>query len=109
MTTQINKSELFKVAHAMVRKAKAANISEALKQAWKVMKVKAAMLVGKVAFAYRKMDGQIRKAVGTLNNINYTPKTPANGKPRGARPADVICYFDIEAKGFRSFCANNLI
>ncbi len=109
MATQINKSQLFKMAHTMLRKAEASNFSEALRKAWKVMKLHARMLAGKVEFSYRKMDGGIRKAVGTLFNINYTPKTPADGKPRKERPVDVICYFDIEKNAFRSFCAANLI
>lgn len=109
MKAQINKSDLFKMAHAMVRKATCSNLSEALRQAWKVMKVKAQMLVGKAEFTFRKLNGEIRKAVGTLCNINYTPKTPANGKPRAPKPADLICYFDVEANGFRSFTAASLL
>lgn len=109
MANKINKSQLFKMAHTMLRKAEVKNLSEALSKAWKVLKLHAKMLAGKVEFSYRKLDGGIRKAVGTLFNINYTPKAPANGKPRKERPVDVICYFDIEKKAFRSFCAANLI
>lgn len=109
MANAINKSQLFKMAHTMLRKAVVANFSEALRKAWQVMKLHAQMLIGKVEFAYCKMDGGVRKAVGTLFNIDYTPKTPANGKPRRERPADVVCYFDVEKNAFRSFCAANLI
>lgn len=109
MKANINKSQLFKMAHTMLRKAEANNMSEALIKAWKAVKLKATMMVGKAKFAYRKLDGTIREAIGTLFNLNYTPKTPANGKPRKARPDDIICYFDIESNGFRSFNAANLI
>lgn len=109
MKLNINKSQLFKMAHAMVRKAEVTTFADALRQAWKAMKVKAAMLVGQVEFSYRKTTGEIRKAVGTLFNINYTPAVPVAGKPRRERPADVVCYFDVEKNAFRSFCAYNLI
>lgn len=108
-TLKINKSQLFKMAHTMLRKAEATNMSEALIKAWKAMKLKATMMVGATKFAYRKLDGTIREAVGTLFNLNYTPKTQANGKTRKPRPEDIICYFDIESNGFRSFNAANLI
>ena len=109
MKANINKSQLMKMAHTMLRKAEVANLSEALRKAWKAMKLHAAMFVGQVRFSFRKVSGEIRQAVGTLCNINYTPKTPANGKPRKERPADVVCYFDVEKNAFRSFCAVNLI
>lgn len=109
MATSINKSQLFKMAHAMLRKAEVNTLSEALRQAWKAMKLHANMLVGQVRFTFRKVSGEIREAIGTLYNIDYTPKTPANGKPRKERPVDVVCYFDVEKNAFRSFCAANLI
>lgn len=93
----------------MVRKATCGNFSDALRQAWKVMKVKSQMLLGKAEFTYRKVNGEIRKAVGTLRNINYSPKATAVGKPRAPKPADLICYFDVEANGFRSFTAASLL
>lgn len=109
MAKSINKSQLFKMAHTMLRKAEVANLSQALRKAWQVMKLHAQMLVGKVEFSYRKTTGEVRKAVGTLFNINYTPKPQAENKPRRQRPADVVCYFDVEKNSFRSFCAANLI
>lgn len=109
MATQINKSQLFKIAHSMLRKAKFSSMAEALRQAWRVLKLRAAMLAGKAEFAFRKVDGTIRKAVGTLANINYTPALAVDGKPRRQRPVDQICYFDIEKKSFRSFNAWSLV
>lgn len=105
MKAQINKSQLFKMAHTMLRKAEAANLSEALTKAWKALKLKAAMMAGNVAFAFRKLNGEIRQAVGTLVNVAYTAKNTT----RKAGPADVICYFDVEKNAFRSFNAANLI
>ncbi len=108
MALNINKHRLFKMAHAMIRKSEAINLSDALRQAWKVMKLQAQLLVSKVHFTFRKVSGEIREAYGTLCDIDYTPKTPANGKPR-QRPDDIICYFDLDKQAFRSFNAANLI
>lgn len=52
---------------------------------------------GVVNFIYKKKDGSIRKAIGTLKDMNVKFKKP-----------DTISYFDIEKKGFRSFKLDNL-
>lgn len=105
MKTNINKSSLMSLAHVMLAKSEFATFAEALKQAWKVMKLKAKMANGVVEFSYRKVsDGSIRHAVGTFNDMsNYIKGTGSS------RNIDNICYIDIEKGGFRSFCACNLI
>ncbi len=109
MANAINKSSLFKMAHTMLRKGEVCNFSHALRKAWQVMKLRAQMMVGNVKFAYRKATGEVRKAVGTLFNINYTPAPQSPSKPRRERPADIVCYFDVEKNSFRSFAAASLI
>lgn len=52
---------------------------------------------GVVNFVYKKKDGSIRKAIGTLKDIEVKFKRP-----------DIIPYFDLEKKGFRSFKLDNL-
>lgn len=97
------KSQLFKIAHAI--KANFNSWSEALRHAWKVIKLKSKMKNGEVKFQFRKVDGSIREALGTLNitiekGENNRSKTPNHGQ---------IAYFDLQAGGFRSFKAENLI
>jgi len=97
------KSQLFKIAHAI--KAQFNSWSEALRHAWKVIKLKAKMKIGEVKFKFRKVDGSIREALGTLNitiekGENNRSKTPNHGQ---------IAYFDLQQGGFRSFKAENLI
>lgn len=53
---------------------------------------------GVVNFVFRKKDGSIRKAVGTLKDIEVKFKRP-----------DIIPYFDLEKKEFRSFRKENLL
>lgn len=103
---KIDKSKLFKIAHAIYSEQTAKSFSEALKQAWKAIRVYSSMLVGKVKFQFRKVNGELRDAIGTLTDIDYTPK--GNG-PRKPGPADVIKFFDVEKMQFRSFKAANLI
>lgn len=106
MKMKVNKSKLFKVAYAILRKAQASTFSEALKAAWKAMKVYTSMLTGKVEFTFRKVNGEIRKAVGTLYNLDYI----ATGSGiQSDKNADVICFWDCDKNAFRSFKASTLI
>ncbi|MBQ7361511.1 MAG: DUF2693 domain-containing protein [Bacteroidaceae bacterium] len=58
-----------------------------------------------VEFRYKKLNGEIRKASGTLKNITQYFKGNSANKSR----EDLMCYFDVEKKGFRSFIIINLI
>ena len=95
------KTKLFKIAHAI--KAQFATFGEALKQAWKIIKLQARMMAGNASFKFRKVDGSIREAVGTLT---VKCESKGNGKPM---PVDSMMYYDIEANGFRSFKIFNLV
>jgi hypothetical protein len=101
-----NKSMVMRAAWAMLKKAEVANISEGLKLAWKAIKLKIAMAKGVVTFQYRKASGEVRTAIGTLKSgiVNYEPKG-TNRKPCYS----TVAYWDIERKGFRSFCISHLI
>lgn len=65
------------------------------------------MMEGPVTFQYKKNDGTIRQAVGTLNSSLITKK-PAGGichpKNAGYSP-----YFDVEKDGFRVYAESRLI
>lgn len=58
-----------------------------------------------VRFSFRKNDGSIRKAVGTLMK-SMTPKIQGGGRPT---PEHLQLYFDVEKQSWRSFNKNNLI
>lgn len=107
MSTKIDRSKLFKIAHAIIRKAQATSFSEALKYAWKAIRIYTRMKVGKVEFSFRKLDGTIRRAVGTLCDIDYTPSP--NSARRAKPEEDVMCFFDVEKQNFRSFRVTSLI
>ena len=72
---------------------------------------------GKVEFKYKKKDGSERKAVGTMDpKLMDLPENKTQSDVDGAEkkktrklPADSVFYYDIEAKGFRSFKMENFI
>lgn len=94
------KTKLFKTAWAIA--CKYATFAEALAAAWKVIKLAVKMQRGVISFAFKKLDGTIRQAVGTLKNIPAT---------KGAKESNltVLTYFDIEADGWRAAKVNLII
>lgn len=77
-----------------------------------IMLLQEKMLDRAVAFQYKKKDGTIRNAVGTLclnlmklaDNTLWTPK--GNEKPE---PATVIRYFDCDKAQWRCFTCTDYI
>lgn len=72
---------------------------------------------GKVEFKYKKKDGTERKAVGTMDpKLMDLPEKKTQSDVDGAEkkktrklPSDSVFYYDLEAKGFRSFKMENFI
>ena len=83
------------------------NLSKALKCAWANYRLQQSMKIGIVRFCFRKIDGTIREAVGTLlDNVVPTPKGSAQGKKTND---EIQVYFDTEKNEYRSFKKANLI
>lgn len=74
-----------------------------LAKSWQLYRLAKSMRAGAVRFAFEKADGSLRKAVGTLKDIQHLIKGT------GSDTANVFRYFDIEANGFRCFRVANLI
>ena len=73
-----------------------------------------ALKAGKVKFSYKKVDGSTREAVGTLkpelmDGAKATEKKVEDGKKKRFVPPTILIYWDLEAKGFRSFRKENFI
>ena len=86
------KTKLFKMAWAIVGKFN--SFAEALKAAWKAIKLANQMKKGVVSFSFKKIDGSIRKAIGTLKDVPATSGKESSNS--------VLTYFDMEANGWRS-------
>lgn len=80
-------------------------MSEALKVAWANIKLKALLKDRVVEFYFKKVDGSIRQAFGTLKEglIGETSGT-------GRKPSDSVqVYWDTEKEEYRCFKKCNLI
>jgi hypothetical protein len=59
-----------------------------------------------VVFEFRKKDGSIRQAKGTLIE-SYLPAS--NGKSGKQSSDNVVVYWDLDKQGFRSFVKENFV
>lgn len=95
------RTNVFRQAWELVR-ATGKTFAVCLAKAWNLYRLGKEMKKGVVKFAYEKVDGSLRKALGTLKDLNYTSK----GKESSIKTFN---YFDVEANSFRSFRIENLI
>ena len=81
------------------------DFAHCLKLAWKNFKLICAMSAGIVRFYFRKVDGTIREAWGTLRS-DLLPQPKGDDRKRNDT---VQVYFDTEYQEYRSFKILNLI
>lgn len=91
-----------------------------------VSEFKKKLFDGEVKFVYTKVDGSERKARGTMKPDLLPLPKKTEEKPEDEQeatvkscekktikkrslPADSVLYYDLDAKGFRSFKAGNLV
>lgn len=80
-------------------------MSDALKTAWRNVKVKMMMKQRIVKFYFQKVDGSLREAYGTLKS----QLIPETGSERRTKSDTVQVYYDTEKSAWRSFKKANLI
>ena len=79
--------------------------SQAMRQAWSIIKMLRDMRQGVVDFKFVKADGTERLAQGTLNPVIM--QLPPKGK---SQPISIcIPYFDVARNHFRSFRADRYL
>lgn len=105
-SVRINKSMVMRAAWEVLRKHEAVTFAEALHKAWNAYKLKAKMALGVVKFVFKKTNGEIRNAVGTLAKNLYQYDYKGTGHKS---PAATIRYWDVEKHAFRSFCVGSLL
>lgn len=81
------------------------SMSEALKCAWANMKLKVAMKQRIVKFYFKKVDGSVREAYGTLKE-NLIPATSGDSRKKNDT---VQVYFDTERQEYRCYKKANLL
>ena len=90
-------SEVMRTAWQFVRRD-GQSLSEALRVAWRNTRLVIAMRTKDVSFCYRKVDGTIREAIGTLRSRFV------------GKDSDTIqIYFDVDKQAWRSFRKVNLL
>lgn len=99
-----NKTEIMQQAWQFVKR-NGFSMSEALKVAWRNIKVKMMMKKRIVKFYFLKVDGSIREAYGTLKE-NLIPTTVGSDRKRNDT---VQTYFDTEKGEWRCFKKANLM
>ena len=93
-----------KSAHQLIKKL-GITLSEALKMAWRAFKLKNSLQEWVTIFHYKKKDGSIRRALGTLDTALFEYEAKGGKKDN----LTTIAYYDMEADGFRSFSIENLV
>ncbi len=97
-------SDVMQLAWQFV-KTNGMTMAEALRTAWRNIKLKMAMKLRIVKFYFQKVDGSIREAYGTLAD-NIVPDVAQGGR----RANDTVqTYYDTERRDFRCFKKANLI
>ena len=102
MKTSNFRHKEFCMAYELMR-ATGKSFAVCLSKAWALYRLTKQMHKGIVSFAYEKSDGSLRKAKGTLKDIQNLIKGT------GSENYKTVRYFDIEANGFRSFKVENFI
>lgn len=99
------KSTIMTTAWSFVKKGIYNTISEALKASWRKHKLVTKMKKGIAHFTFRKKNGELREAIGTLREGNFEYKSKGNKDSN----YDVVKYFDVVADAFRSFRIERLV
>lgn len=95
-----------KKENPVILKGQKITSSQALKYAWWFEAFRAKLASGVYRFSYFKIDGSIREAVGTLNfdliPEEHHPKSLSAARSDSSENSS-FCYYDIDARGWRSF------
>jgi hypothetical protein len=104
METKTNfRARVMKYAH-QIRISCKKTWSESLKMAWQVYFLYKRMRKGMVQFIYRKVDGSIRVATGTMMNYSST------ASKRITKPSyKTFAYYDVDKGDMRCFKIENLL
>ena len=87
------------------KKSDKKSLSKKLKE---VTKLKRMLKKGIVKFSYKRIDGTLRKARGTMNP-DYLPETDKDSSSKRKENKDVVTYFDLSKDDYRSFRKENFV
>ena len=84
------------------------SVNEALKETDELDYLMIQLRNRAVRFSYRKQDGTLREAFGTLKPC-LLEEYQAERKSRSRSTNDCVYYFDLERNAWRCFCPENFI
>ena len=87
-------------------KSEKQHISE--KRSKDLSRLKKLLKTGVVEFSYKKKDGSVRKAKGTLKD-ELLPETDKNDERKKNLSKECFYYFDLKQDDFRCFLRDNFI
>jgi len=105
MKTTINQLAVLERAKTMV--IKGYNLNQSLTTSSMIELLQIQLMNGTAHFIYRKKDGELREAFGTLLPKVVTNNINGCGEPRSYYNCQA--YFDIESQGWRSLKYENLV
>lgn len=105
MKTTINNLQLLNRATNMV--IKGYNLTQSLQKSALIEALQFKLVNGPVHFIYRKTNGELREAFGTL--LERVADRNINGRGYPRKLDGLQAYFDIEEQAWRSFRYENLI
>ena len=88
------------------KKSEKQQISE--KRAKDLSRLKKLLKAGVVEFSYKKKDGSVRKAKGTLKD-ELLPETDKDDERKKNLSKDCFYYYDLKRDAFRCFLKDNFI
>lgn len=77
-----------------------------LRRAWVLYRLAKEMRKGMVTFYYKKVDGTIRRAEGTLQNLPFGTSLGKKGKTPSYK---TMAYYDTAKGAFRCFKIENFV
>jgi hypothetical protein len=78
------------------------------KRAKDLSRLKKLLKAGVVEFSYKKKDGSVRKAKGTLKD-ELLPETDKDDERKKNLSKDCFYYYDLKCDDFRCFLKDNFI
>lgn len=78
------------------------------KRAKDLSRLKKLLKAGVVEFSYKKKDGSVRKAKGTLKD-ELLPETDKDDERKNNLSKDCFYYYDLKRDDFRCFLKDNFI
>lgn len=98
-----NRSSILKKAHIL--KKQGYGFGEAQKLIWMGEHLRTKLHEGLTQFSYKKKDGSVREAIGTLNNVEHL----LVGSSKFNSDIFTIRYYDLEKESFRATKVQNLL